>query len=438
MTRADDGGGTKPKKLYEILYVQVLVGVVIGVTLGHFWPDAGVKLKPFGDGFVKLVKMMIVPVVFCTVAGGINSVGNRKKIGQTLLKAMGLFYGLTVIALVTGLGFVYLVHPGVGLNINPASLDTSVAAQYTKNVGSIGVAEFILHIIPSTLFGAFTEGEVLPMLLVAILVGFALMSVGPRGAPVLRGIESLSSVLFAIFGFLVRLAPLGAFGAMAFTVGRWGIGSIVTLGSFILTFYAACLFFVFVALGVLARLHGFSLWKLIRYTREEFLIVLGTSSMEPVFPRLLSKLEKLGCDKGVVGLVLPAGYSFNLDGTAIYLTLATVFLTQALNIHLSASQTIGMLLLMLLTSKGAAGVTGSGFVALVATLTVMPDIPVASVVLIVGVDRFMSEARALSSCASNAVAVIVVSMWEGACDRDVLRRELNGTPAPAGMPISRQ
>lgn len=433
MTRTDDIGRTKPKKLYEVLYFQVLVGAVIGVMLGHFWPDASVKLKPFGDGFVKLVKMMIAPVVFCTVASGINSIGNQRKIGETLLKAMGLFYGLTVIALLTGLAFVYLFHPGVGLNIDPASLDKSVTAQYTAKIGTIGVTEFILHIIPSTLFSAFTEGEVLPVLLVGSLVGFGIMSAGPRAAPVLRAIDAFSSVLFAIFGFIVRLAPLGALGAMAFTVGRWGIGSISRLGSFILTFYGACLFFVFVVLGLLARLHGFSLWKLIRYIREEFLIVLGTSSTEPVLARLLHKLEKLGCEKGVVGFVLPAGYSFNLDGTAIYLTLATVFLTQAMNLHLSVSQIVGMLLLMLLTSKGAAGVSGSGFVALVATLTVMPEVPVAGVVIIVGVDRFMSEARALSSCASNAVAVIVVSMWEGACDREVLRRELDRTSAPAGM-----
>jgi Na+/H+-dicarboxylate symporter len=398
--------------------------------IGHLWPGAGIQLKPVGDGFVKLVKMMIAPIVFCTIAGGVTSLSNRAQTGKTLLRAMGLFYALTALALLTGLAAVWLLHPGVGLNIDAASLDPSVAAQYTRAVGSPGVAEFLLRLIPGTFFGALTEGEVLPVLLVAVLVGFALVRVGKRGEPVMKGIEALSSVLFTIFGFLVRLAPLGAFGAVAFTIGRYGVGSIASLGSLIATFYVACVFFVVVVLGLLARLHGFSLWKLLRYTREEFLIVLGTSSTEPVLSRLLCKLEKLGCNKGVVGCVLPAGYSFNLDGTAIYLSLATVFLAQAMNIHLPPSRILVMLLVMLLTSKGAAGVSGSGFVALIATLTVMPDIPVAGVAIIIGIERFMSEARALTSCASNAVAVIVVSMWAGACDRAVLQRELNQLPEP--------
>jgi Na+/H+-dicarboxylate symporter len=289
----------------------------------------------------------------------------------------------------------------------------------------MGFVDFVIHIVPNTFFAAFTEGEVLPVLLLAILVGFGLTRVGSAGEPVKRGIDSFSTVLFAVFNFLMKLAPLGAFGGMAFTVGRYGIKSIGSLGMLIVTFYVACGFFVFVILNLLARMHGFSLLKLLRYTKEELLIVLGTSSTEPVLPRLLYKLERLGCKKGVVGLVLPAGYSFNLDGTAIYLTLASVFITQAMNIDLSWGQVLGMLFVMLLTSKGAAGVTGSGFVALVATLSIMPDVPVAGVAILVGVDRFMSEARALTSSVSNTVAVVVVSMWENACDRLVLHRELD-------------
>jgi len=419
------GDHGKPKKLYQQLYVQVLIGVMLGILVGHFWPEFGAAMKPFGDIFVKLVKMMIPPVVFCTIASGIYSMHDNKEIGKTLLKALGLFYILTIIALVTGLAAVYLLKPGVGLNIDPASIDPGVVAQYTKQAKSMGFVDFIVHIIPSTFFAGFTEGEVLPVLLLSILIGFGLTRVGAAGDPIKKAIDSFSVVLFAVFNFLMKLAPLGAFGGMAFTVGRYGIRSIGSLGMLIVTFYVACGFFVFVVLNLLARLRGFSLMKLLRYTKEELLIVLGTSSTEPVLPRLLYKLERLGCKKGAVGLVLPAGYSFNLDGTAIYLTLASVFITQAMNIELSWAQVLGMLFVMLLTSKGAAGVTGSGFVALVATLTIFPEVPVAGVAIIVGIDRFMSEARALTSSVSNTVAVVVVAMWENACDREVLHRELD-------------
>jgi aerobic C4-dicarboxylate transport protein len=418
-------GHAKPKKLYQQLYVQVLFGVCLGIFVGHFWPEFGAAMKPFGDIFVKLVKMMIPPVVFCTIASGIYSMADNKQIGKTLVKALGLFYALTIIALLTGLVAVYLLRPGVGLNIDPASIDPAIAAQYTKQVQSMGFVEFIIHIIPNTFFAAFTEGEVLPVLFLAILIGFGLTKVGTAGEPIKKAIDSFSTLLFAVFNFLMKLAPLGAFGGMAFTVGRYGIKSIGSLGMLIATFYVACGFFVFVVLNLLARIHGFSLMKLLRYTKEELLIVLGTSSTEPVLPRLLYKLERLGCKRGIVGLVLPAGYSFNLDGTAIYLTLASVFITQAMNIDLSWGQVLGMLFVMLLTSKGAAGVTGSGFVALVATLAIFPEVPVAGVAIIVGVDRFMSEARALTSSVSNTVAVVVVSMWEHACNREVLHRELN-------------
>ncbi len=413
----------KPAKLIKLLYVQVLIGLLLGIAVGHYWPEFGASLKPLGDGFVKLVKMMIAPIVFCTIVSGITSLGESKEIGKTLIKSMGLFYVLTILALLTGLTAVLLLQPGAGMHIDPKTLDASIVAKFSKG-SPMGFTEFVLHIIPQSFFGAFAEGEVLPVLLLAVLCGFGLTHIGRAGRVVLDGIDSFSHMLFAAFSLIMRVAPLGAFGAMAFTVGRYGIKSIGSLGLLIGTFYTACIFFVAVVLGFLARAHGFKLWQLMRYIREELLVVLGTSSSEPVLPRLLMKLERLGCKKGVVGLVLPTGYSFNLDGTAIYLTLASLFIAQACDIHLTWVQIAGMLGLMLLTSKGAAGVTGSGFVALVATLTVMPDLPVAGVALIVGVDRFMSEARALTSTISNAVACIVVSKWERACDNDVLLREL--------------
>jgi Na+/H+-dicarboxylate symporter len=412
------------RKLLKLLYVQVLIGLIVGITVGHYWPEFGAALKPLGDGFVKLVKMMIAPVVFCTIVSGITSLGDSKEIGKTLLKAMGLFYALTILALMTGLVTVLLIQPGAGMHIDPKNLDASVATRFANQVHVHGFTDFVMHIIPNAFVGAFAEGEVLPVLLLAVLCGFGLTKIGTAGKPVLEAIEGFSHMLFAAFGIIMRLAPIGAFGAMAFTVGRYGIKSIGSLGLLIGTFYVACIFFVIVVLGVLSRLHGFKLWQVMRYIKEELLVVLGTSSSEPVLPRLLLKLERLGCKKGVVGLVLPTGYSFNLDGTAIYLTLASMFIAQACDIQLSWLQIGSMLGIMLLTSKGAAGVTGSGFVALVATLTVMPDLPVAGVALIVGIDRFMSEARALTSTISNAVACIVVSIWENACDRDVLRREL--------------
>lgn len=414
----------KLRSLFKHLYVQVLIGLMLGITVGHYWPDIGASLKPLGDGFVKLVKMMIAPVVFCTIVTGITSLSDTKEIGKTLLKSMGLFYALTIIALLAGLVTVFLMQPGTGMHIDPKQLDASVAARFANDIHIQGFSDFALHIIPNAFVGAFAQGEVLPVLLLAVLCGFGLTRIGSAARPVLDTIDGFSHMLFAVFGVIMRVAPIGAFGAMAFTVGRYGIKSIGSLGLLIGTFYVACSFFVVVVLGLLCRLHGFRLWQLLRYIKEELLVVLGTSSSEPVLPRLLLKLERLGCKKGVVGLVLPTGYSFNLDGTAIYLTLASMFIAQACDIHLTWHQIAAMLGIMLLTSKGAAGVTGSGFVALVATLTVMPDLPVAGVALIVGIDRFMSEARALTSTISNVVACIVVSMWEKACDRDVLKREL--------------
>lgn len=423
----------KPRRIYQALYFQVLAGVTLGVLIGHFWPDVAVIFKPLGDAFIKIVKMMIVPVVFCTIVIGIAGVGGEKKIGPTLLKAMGLFYVLTIIALLTGLVAVEGLRPGAGMHIDPHVIDPKEAARYASQAAKLGLVDVLLHIIPPSLFTPFAEGEVLPVLFVAIILGFGLRKAGTSGQAFVNGLESFSRGLFAAFGFLMKLAPLGAFGAMAFIVAKNGLQTIGNLGMLIATLYVACTFFVFVVLATLCRLHGFSLLKLLRYIREELLIVLGTSSTEPVLPAMLLKLERLGCSKASVGLTLPLGYSFNLDGTAIYLTLASLFLAQAMDIHLSAWQVASMIFVMLLTSKGAAGVTGSGFAALVATLAAMPDtVPVAGVVLIAGIDRFMSEARALTSLVSNATACIVVAIWEKSCDRDVLRAELDrGYISPA-------
>ncbi|CAM2188826.1 C4 dicarboxylate/orotate:H(+) symporter [Paraburkholderia sacchari] len=408
----------------RLLYVQVLLGMVTGMAVGHLWPQAGALLKPLSDGFVGLMRMMIAPIVFCTIVSGISSLANGKAIGRTILWALALFYSLTAVALALGLATAIVLRPGAGMHIDARHLDVSVLAQYASHAHPDGLVSFVLSVIPDTLPGAFENGEVLPVLLISLLFGFALNSVPDAGRPVLALIDGFGQILFRILAMIMRLAPLGALGAMAFTVGRFGIRSVGSLGMLMVSFYVACLLFIALVPGVLARLHGFALWRLLRYLREELLIVLATSSTEPVLPRLIAKLEALGCDKGVVGLVLPAGYSFNLDGTAIYLTLASMFIAQACDVPLSAPQIAMMLAVMLLTSKGAAGVSGSGLVALVATLTVIPDLPVAGVALLVGIDRFMSEARALTSVISNACAVIFVSMWQGACDRTRLARML--------------
>lgn len=422
-------------KLAKSLYFQILCAVVLGVLVGHFWAQQAVALKPLGDAFIKLIKMMIAPVVFCTIVTGIAGMTDKSTLGRLMGKTLLLFLVLTVISLFIGLGAVYLFQPGVGMNIDPATLSTASIAQYTASAAKLSVVDFFMHIIPDTFMGAFNKGEVLPVLFIAVLCGFALSAMGERGRPVLEVLESASQMVFRIFGYLMRFAPVGAFGALAFTVGQYGITSLGSLAKLIATLYIACAFFVFVVLGALCRSRGFSLWQLLRYFREEFLVVLGTSSTEPVLPRMLQKLEGLGCKKGVVGLVLPTGYSFNLDGTAIYLSLAAVFIAQACNIELTIGQTLTMLAIMLLSSKGAAGVTGSGFVALASTLTVIHDIPLAGLALLIGIDRFMSEARALTSLASNAVATVVIALGESACDRDKLMRALaSGKAEPVALP----
>nr|WP_235837913.1 C4-dicarboxylate transporter DctA [Chitinasiproducens palmae] len=422
---------------FRPLYAQVLLATLFGMVLGHVWPETGVALKPLSDGFIALVRMTIAPIVFCTIVRGITSLGSGTTIGRTIAKALTLFYGLTAVALLLGLAVAYVLHPGAGMHVDLHRLDTRSLAPLLGQHPPSGLTEVLLGIIPDTVTAAFVKGDVLPVLLVSVLFGAALNGLPRAAQPLLGLIDAVADAFFRVIALIMRLAPLGAFGAMAFTVGCFGIRSIGSLGMLIASLYVACVLFVLLVLATLARVHGFSLWRLLRYIREELLIVLATSSTEPALPRLIAKLEALGCEKGVVGVVLPAGYSFNLSGTAIYLTLACLFISQACDLPLSASQIVLLLGLMLLTSKGAAGVTGSGLIALVVTLTAMPDLPVAGVALLVGIDRFMSEARALTSVISNACAVIFVALWEDACDRERLSlalRDVDARPLPDDSP----
>ncbi|WP_194712440.1 dicarboxylate/amino acid:cation symporter [Noviherbaspirillum soli] len=413
------------KPLYRSLYVQVLLAIVIGVLLGHFYPESGTAMKPLGDGFIKLIKMIIAPIIFCTVVVGIAGMEDMKKVGKTGGLALLYFEIVSSIALVVGLVIVNLVQPGVGMNIDPASLDTKGIAAYTGPGKMQNTTDFLLNVIPSTVVDAFAKGEILQVLLFAVLFGFALHRFGGRGTLVFDFIEKLSHVLFVIVGYIMKVAPIGAFGAMAFTIGKYGVGSLLSLGKLMGTFYATCLIFIFVVLGTIARLNGFSIWKFIKYIKEELLIVLGTSSSESVLPRMMAKMENLGVKKSVVGLVIPTGYSFNLDGTSIYLTMAAVFIAQATNTPMTLTQQITLLAVLLLTSKGAAGVTGSGFIVLAATLSAVGGVPVAGLALILGIDRFMSEARALTNLIGNGVATVVVGRMTGDLDAARMQRQLN-------------
>jgi aerobic C4-dicarboxylate transport protein len=397
----------------KTLYVQVLVAIVIGALLGHFAPELGVALKPLGDGFIRLIRMLIAPIIFCTVVMGIAGMDNLRHVGRVGLYAIGYFEIVTTLALILGLVVVNLLAPGAGMHVDPATLDASRVAAYVGQAEKQGVVDFLLNIIPVSMFDAFAKGEILQVLLVAILCGFALQACGARVATLRAGIDGFTAVLFRVVGYVTRLAPIGALGAMAFTIGSQGIGALAQLGMLMLCFYATCVLFVFGVLGLIARVHGFSIFRLIGDLREELLIVLGTSSSESVLPRLMDKLEKMGCQRSVVGLVVPAGYSFNLDGTCIYLTMAAVFLAQATDTPMTLGQQIIMLLVLLLTSKGAAGVTGSGFIVLAGTLAAVDGPPLASLALILGIDRFMSEARALTNLVGNALATMVVSRWTG-------------------------
>jgi aerobic C4-dicarboxylate transport protein len=413
------------KPLYRSLYFQVVVAVIAGVLLGHFAPAVGADMKPLGDAFIKLIKMLIAPIIFCTVVIGIAGMEDMKKVGKTGGLALLYFEVVSTLALVVGLVVVHLLQPGAGMNVNPATLDTKGLAAYTAP-GKIGTTtEFLLNIIPNTAIDAFAKGEILQVLLVAMLFGFALHRHGGRGTLVFDFVEKVSHVFFTIIGYIMKLAPIGAFGAMAFTIGKYGIASLFSLGKLMGAFYLTCLIFVFGVLGVISRLHGFSVWKVVKYIKEELLIVLGTSSSESVLPRMMEKMENLGAKKTTVGLVIPTGYSFNLDGTSIYLTMAAIFIAQATNTHMSLLHEITLLAVLLLTSKGAAGVTGSGFIVLAATLSAVGNVPVAGLALILGIDRFMSEARALTNLVGNAVATLVVAKWTGELDTVRLAQHLD-------------
>jgi len=398
--------------------------MIIGVLLGYFFPEAAGAMKPFGDGFIKLIRMVIAPIIFCTVVHGIASMSDLKKVGKVALKALIYFEAVTTLALVVSLVIVNVWQPGVGMNIDPSAIDTKPIQAYTTKAGQQSTVEFFLHVIPGTVVGAFAEGEILQVLFFSVLFGFALSFLGERGKPTLHIIELVSHTFFRIVGIIMKAAPLGAFGAIAFTVGTYGIGTLLSLGKLVFGFYFTCLFFVFVVLGTISYFAGFSLWKLMKYIKEEILICFATTSSEVVLPRMLVKMENLGCEESVVGLVIPTGYSFNLDGTCLYLTTAAVFLAQATNTPLGLEQQLGLIGVLLLTSKGAAGVTGAAFIVLAATLASVGTIPVASIALILGIHRFMSEALVPTNLIGNAVATIVVCKWENALDEAKMRSVL--------------
>lgn len=429
----------KTRPWWSHLYVQVLAAIAGGVLLGHFWPDVGVQLQPLGKGFIDLVKMIIAPVIFLTVSTGIASVGSGKTLGRLTAKTFAYFLFFSTLALIIGLIVANVVQPGAGMNIDPRTLDPNAVAkiaEYDAKAHDTSLVGFLLAIIPTTFVSALTSGSILQALFAAILFGIALSHTGAVGAQVLGMLEKLSTVFFHLVGMLMRFAPIGAFGAMAFTIGEYGVESLVNLGALIATFYLTSLLFVVVVLGTVARLCGFSIFRLIAYLKAELLLVLGTSSSEAALPSLMEKLERAGCAKSVVGMVVPTGYSFNLDGTNIYMTLAALFVAQATGVDLSLGDQIALLLVAMVSSKGAAGVTGAGFITLAATLTAVPTVPVAGLALILGIDRFMSECRALTNFIGNALAAIVVAMWEKALDRDALDRALRGEPAPlAATPI---
>ena len=414
-------------KLVRSLYFQVILGIVLGIAVGVAWPHVGVALKPLGDGFVKLIKMLITPIIFCTVAGGIAKMSDLKRVGTVGVRAMVYFEAISTLALVVGVVVAELVKPGVGFNVDPRSLDPHGVAEYVSKAHQMGgVADYLLHLIPDTFVSAFAEGEVLQVLLLAILTGFAIAALKGTGEMPAGAIERVGEVFFAIIRIVVRAAPLGAFGAMGYTIGRYGPAALLKLGALVGCVYLTSALFVILVLGTVARLCGFSLWRFLLYIREELFIVLGASSSEAALPQLMAKLERLGAPRAVVGLVVPAGYSFNLDGTNIYMTLSVLFIAQALNVDLTTGQEATILLVAMLTSKGASGVTGSGFITLAATLSVVPSLPVTGMVLILGIDKFMSECRALTNIVGNGVACVVVSAWERELDRARLATVLHG------------
>ncbi|MDX7612274.1 dicarboxylate/amino acid:cation symporter [Aeromonas caviae] len=402
------------KKIVSSLYFQVILAITIGICLGHVYPSLGADMKPLGDGFVKLIKMIIAPVIFCTVVTGIAGMESMKAVGKTGAIALIYFEVVSTLALIIGLCVVNVLQPGAGMNVDPSSLDASAISVYADQAQSQGIIPFLLDMIPASVIGAFAGGNILQVLLFAVLFGFSLHHIGEKGKPIFNIIDGFSQVIFGIINMIMKLAPVGAFGAMAFTIGKYGIGSLVQLGQLITSFYLTCLLFIFLVLGSIAKANGFSIVRFIAYIREELLIVLGTSSSESVLPRMLVKMEALGCKKSVVGLVIPTGYSFNLDGTSIYLTMAAVFIAQATNTPLDLFHQLTLLVVLLISSKGAAGVTGSGFIVLAATISAVGHLPLAGLALILGIDRFMSEARALTNLIGNGVATLVVARY---CDQ---------------------
>ncbi len=412
------------KPIYQHLYVQVLAAIALGIVLGHYAPSVGEQMKPLGDTFIKLIKMLIAPIIFCTVVSGIASMQNLKRIGRVGLKAIIYFEVLTTLALIIGLIGVNLLKPGAGMHIDPATLDATVIAGYAKAAHDQSVVGFLTHIVPTTVFGAFAEGDILQVLFISILFAFALQLMGDLGKPLLNIIDLVAGAFFRMLKIVMYVAPLGAFGGMAFTVGKYGVGSLASYGNLLICYYVTAAVFVFVVLNLVAKLAGFSLWKFLKYIREELVLVLGTSSSESALPRLMGKLERLGCDKSTVGLVVPSGYCFNLDGSCINMTVLAIFIAQALDIDVSLYHQITLLLILLLTSKGAASVTGGAFITLAATLGSMDIIPAAGLVLVLGVYRFISEGGALINVIGNGVATLFIARWDGVLDREQLKREL--------------
>ncbi|MBI1202740.1 MAG: C4-dicarboxylate transporter DctA [Rhodopseudomonas sp.] len=409
---------------YKVLYIQVLIAILLGVLVGHYFPGTGKALKPLGDAFIALIKMMIAPIIFCTVVHGISSMGDLRRVGRVGIKTLIYFEVVSTLALAIGLLVGELLQPGAGFNIDPASFDMKSVASYVTRAKDDGIVAHLMAIIPTSYFDALAKGDLLQVLLVSILSGFAIAGLGERGKPIADVIDKAALIFFGIIRMVVRVAPIGAFGAMAFTIGAYGIGSLTRLVALIGTFYLTSVLFVLIVLGAIARLSGFSIVRFIGYIKDELLIVLGTSSSETVLPQLIQKMEHLGASRPVVGLVIPTGYSFNLDGTNIYMTLATLFLAQATNTHLTIWQELGILGIAMITSKGASGVTGAGFVTLAATLAIVPDIPIGSLALLLGIDKFMSECRALTNLVGNGVACIVISRSEGELDKEALHHTM--------------
>jgi aerobic C4-dicarboxylate transport protein len=422
---------------YKVLYIQVLVAIALGIVVGHYFPGTGKALKPLGDGFIALIKMMIAPVIFCTVVHGIGSMSDLKKVGRVGIKTLFYFEMVSTLALAIGLIVGEVLRPGSGFNIDPATLDPKAVANYVTRAKEEGIVAHLMAIIPDSFFGALARGDLLQVLLVSILSGFAISRLGEVGKKINSAVEMAAKMFFGIIRMIVRVAPIGAFGAMAFTIGAYGLGSLINLAQLVATFYLTSILFVLLVLGTIAHLAGFSILRFIGYIKDELLIVLGTSSSETVLPHMIQKMERLGASKSVVGLVIPTGYSFNLDGTNIYMTLATLFLAQATNTPLTLSQELGILVIAMITSKGASGVTGAGFVTLAATLAIVPDIPIQSIAIILGIDKFMSECRALTNLVGNGVATIVISRWEGELDVDKLH-ETMAHPIAVGEELEAQ